>query len=123
MSIISKRFELVDEGPFSHYLGVEALYKDGSSDIYVSQRTYIDNVLRRFGWQNLKPSPTPFNDKVALPPPSDDTQASPDEVKAYQERIGVLIWLMTTTRPDIAYAANKLAQYAKNPSPAHHQAV
>jgi hypothetical protein len=37
----------------------------------------------------------------------------------YQQVIGSLLYLMLGTRPDIAYAVTKMAQFAANPSEEH----
>jgi len=39
-----------------------------------------------------------------------------DQIKHYQEMVGCLMWLATISRPDLAYAASKLAQHNANPS-------
>jgi hypothetical protein len=46
-------------------------------------------------------------------------QATPNQIKAYQRRVGSITYPAATIRPDIAYAASKLAEFMQNPSPAH----
>ena len=50
--------------------------------------------------------------------PLDDI-ASPDNVKAFQQQIGALMYLYTKTRPDLAYPICCLARYMANPGPTH----
>src|ERR1700741_1368506 len=45
--------------------------------------------------------------------------ASPEFRLQYQAIIGSLLYLMIGTRPDIAFAVTRLAQYAANPSKDH----
>lgn len=47
------------------------------------------------------------------------TQASPQEIYAYQQRIGSINFAAVITRPDIAQAAFKLSEYLTNPSQYH----
>ncbi|KAK4078062.1 hypothetical protein Purlil1_12083 [Purpureocillium lilacinum] len=48
-----------------------------------------------------------------------DGQASEDEIKMYQERIGSLMYVAVMTRPDIARTTAQLARFLTNPSPLH----
>lgn len=41
----------------------------------------------------------------------------------YSQAIGSLMYAMTSTRPDIAYAVGKLSRYTSNPSTQHWQAI
>lgn len=119
-NLLAKQFEITDNGKCTHFLGIDLHYMDSGS-IQLSQKGYIQKTLDRFGMTDSKPVATPFNAKEKLLPYDD--MASPDDVKLYQEMIGSLIWLMVSTRPDIAYTVSKLASYSSNPSPEHLTAV
>jgi len=41
----------------------------------------------------------------------------------YSRVIGCLMYAMTSTRPDIAYAVGRLSRYTSNPSTHHWQAI
>jgi hypothetical protein len=45
------------------------------------------------------------------------TPAYPELVRPYQERIGALMYLTTSTRPDIAYSTHQLAKVMARPTP------
>jgi hypothetical protein len=46
-------------------------------------------------------------------------QATTQQILAYQQRVDSLNFAAVITRPDIAHAASKLAQFLKNPTSAH----
>ena len=46
-------------------------------------------------------------------------EATPTEIKLYQQIIGSLLYVQIGTRPDISFAVSCLAQYASNPSQQH----
>ncbi|PIL36553.1 hypothetical protein GSI_00242 [Ganoderma sinense ZZ0214-1] len=48
-----------------------------------------------------------------------ERQATPELRSRYQKVIGSLLYLMLGTRPDLAFAVTKLAQYAANPTEDH----
>ena len=51
------------------------------------------------------------------------TQASPQEIHSYQMKVGYLNYAAMVTRPDIARATQKLAEFLTNPGPEHHDAA
>ncbi|CAI7914893.1 unnamed protein product, partial [Closterium sp. NIES-53] len=73
-------------------------------------------VLQRFGFRYSSPQSTPLPTGHSLSdPPSDEPveQSGP-----YPELVGCLIYLMTSTRPDLAYPLSILARYV---APGRHQ--
>ena len=52
-----------------------------------------------------------------------ETQATPQEVHAYQSRISLTTYTTSITRPDAARASNKLAEFLLNPSLAYLKAA
>ena len=46
-------------------------------------------------------------------------EATPNQTKGYQRRVGSATYPASTTRPDIAFSVSKLAKFLQNPSPAH----
>lgn len=63
---------------------------------------------------NAKPAPTPL--PTGWIPKLATDKASSKLLSKYQSIIGSLLYLMIGTRPDIAFAVTKLAQFAANPS-------
>ncbi|CAM8900416.1 unnamed protein product [Rhodiola kirilowii] len=56
---LSNNFEMKDFGEASFVIGVQ-IHRDHSKGILgLSQRTYIENILQRYGLQNCKPGDTP----------------------------------------------------------------
>ena len=66
---------------------------------------------------NAKSAPTPLPSNWV--PKVAEGKASPELLRSFQSIIGSLLYLMIDTRPDIAYAVIKLAQFAANPSQEH----
>ncbi|CAI7934568.1 unnamed protein product [Closterium sp. NIES-54] len=78
----------------------------------------VHQVLQRFGFHFSLPQPTPlFTGHSLSAPPSDETI---EPSGPYPELVGCLMYLMTCTRPDLAYPLNLLACYV---APGRHQKV
>ena len=87
--------------------------------IHLDQQDYLRTVLQHCGMENAKASLTPLLAGYVPLPLAKGTMASSELRSRYQTVIGSLLYLMLGTRPDIAFAVTKLAQYAANPSQDH----
>jgi hypothetical protein len=110
-----KKWECRDLGEAKEFLGMQ-IHRDGKT-ISLSQTKYLKQVLERFRMQNCKFAKTPL--PSGWRGTKNHEQASPDFRLRYQAIIGSLLYLMIGTRPDIAFAVTRLAQYAANPSQEH----
>ncbi|CAI7741581.1 unnamed protein product [Closterium sp. NIES-53] len=75
-------------------------------------------VLQRFGFQFSSPQPTRLSTSHSLSAPPSDESVEPSGL--YPELVGCLMYLMTCTRPDLAYPLNLLACYV---APGRHRKV
>src|SRR6267378_2865360 len=66
---------------------------------------------------DANPVGTPLNHNVQIKPNPDGNQGS--RSNSYVCLLGELQWIANVTRPDIAYAINKLTTYTTNPSLQH----
>ncbi|CAI7869176.1 unnamed protein product, partial [Closterium sp. NIES-53] len=66
-------------------------------------------VLQRFGFQFSSPQPTPLSTSHSLSAQPLDESVEPSG--PYPELVGCLMYLMTCTRPDLAYPLSLLARY------------
>ena len=110
-----KKWETRDLGEVTEFLRVR-IVREGQA-IHLDQCAYLQTVLQRCGMQNAKSATTPLPAGY-VPTPSTEV-ANPERRSRFQTVIGSLLYLMLGTRPDIAYAVTKLAQYAANPSKDH----
>ncbi|CAI7829206.1 unnamed protein product [Closterium sp. NIES-54] len=68
----------------------------------------VHQVLQRFGFQYSLPQPTPLPTGHSLSAPPSDESVEPSG--PYPELVGCLMYLMTCTRPDLAYPLSLLAR-------------
>ena len=85
--------------------------------IYLDQVVYLEKVLECFGMQNAKATKVPLVEGYN---PSENKGEIDPKIRAdYQSIIGLLLYLMLGTCPDICHAVTKLLQFAANPSQEH----
>jgi Reverse transcriptase (RNA-dependent DNA polymerase) len=109
------KWECRDLGEVKEFLCTRITQKE--KDIHLDQHDYLDKMLERFSMTNAKSVPTPLPSNWV--PQLDKGKASPELLRQYQSIIGSLLYLMIGTRPDIAFAVTKLAQFSANPSQEH----
>lgn len=81
----------------------------------LSQPSYTEAILKRFGMEACKPASTPMATNLQLQKSSEVEKLE----KPYRELIGCLTYLMVTTRPDISAAVSYFSQFQCNPSQEH----
>jgi hypothetical protein len=106
-------------GDLHYFLGTEVKkVKDG---ILLSQSKYAQDILARVGMLSCKPSVTPLSASEKLSKVSGQALRPEDSTK-YQSIVGALQYL-TLTRPDLAFAVNKVCQFLHMPTTEHWSAL
>jgi hypothetical protein len=118
-----ERFKMTDLGHISHYLGMSITRSNGR--ISPNQTAYLQAVLDRFGMSNSKTSPTPMDAGFpnAAMPSNESYKADTDTIYWYASVIGSLMYAMTMTRPDLAFALSVLSRYCSDPDSTHRNAA
>ncbi len=118
---LSKRFEMKDLGPAAVMLGVEISRDRRSRKLWITQREYTLEVLKRFRMEETRTISTPM-DKSALDLLNNLGEPAPERCP-YRQAIGSLIYLVSCTRPDLAFTVRRLSQYLEKPTKQHWTAV
>ena len=71
----------------------------------MSRSHYIEKVLKRFNNHDCKPVSTPFDVSLKL----EKNTGKPVSQLEYARDIGCLMYTLSCTRPDIAFAVGKLS--------------
>jgi hypothetical protein len=112
------KYEFKDLGDLKWFLGIRIVRDQEQSKVWLCQDSYIEKIARTFHLETGPRFDTPMATihNNLLP---NQNQATDQSIHAYQARIGSLIYAATNTRPDIARATNKLAEFLINPSTEH----
>ena len=105
ITLLSCRFSLKDLGVLTYFLSIEVL--PHLLDLIISQRRYIVDLLARTIITDARPISTPLSTTPILFVQSGTTLSDPSEFRTIAESLQYL----SITRPDIAYAVNKLSQF------------
>jgi hypothetical protein len=116
-ALLSK-YEFKDLGDLKWFLGIRIVRDLEQHKVWLCQDSYIEKIARTFHLETGPRFDTPMATihNNLLP---NQNQATDQSIHAYQARIGSLIYAAINTRPDIARATNKLAEFMMNPSTEH----
>ncbi len=112
---LEAEWELTDLGKPVKIVGIEI--ELGDHFVTISQRRYLENILRKEGMEKANPVGTPLDPGVTLEPNPDGNVG--DWSNSYARLIGELQFLANATRPDIAFTISRLSSYTANPTMQH----
>ncbi|CAI7880953.1 unnamed protein product [Closterium sp. NIES-53] len=108
-SELEKRHTCTDLGEVRSYLGLHITRDRAQHTNTLTESHMVHQVLQRFGFQFSSPQPTPLSTSHLLSAPPSDESVEPSG--PYPELVGCLMYVMSCTRPDLAYPLNLLAHY------------
>ncbi|GJZ70007.1 putative ribonuclease H-like domain-containing protein, partial [Tanacetum coccineum] len=104
-------------GELTFFLGLQV--KQKKDGIFISQDKYVEEILKKFGFTEVKTASTPIETQKPL---LKDDNGEEVDVHMYRSMIGSLMYL-TSSRPDIMFAVCACARYQVNPKVSHLHAV
>ncbi|CAI7921836.1 unnamed protein product [Closterium sp. NIES-54] len=117
-SELQNRHTCTDLGELRSYLGLQITRDRARRTITPTQSHMVQQVLQRFGFTYSSPQSTPLPTGHSLSAPPSDESVEPSG--PYIELVGCLMYVMTCTRPDLAYPLGLLARYV---APGRHRKV
>ncbi|KAM2738979.1 hypothetical protein EV2_033140 [Malus domestica] len=115
--MLNSSFDMKDLGQADVILGIQI--KRNSKGYVLTQSHYAETILRRFGQFDCKLATTPFDAGCKLEKNKGDAISQLE----YSQVIGSLMYLMNSTRPDLAYAVSRLSRYTSNLAQEHWDAL
>ncbi|KAL0360855.1 UNVERIFIED_CONTAM: Retrovirus-related Pol polyprotein from transposon TNT 1-94 [Sesamum radiatum] len=123
---LKKNFEMKDLGNAKKILGMSIERERKSSTIFLNQISYVKNILKKFSMENAKPTSAALAAHFQLckdQSPKIELEKEKMKKVPYSNAIGSVMYLMVSTRPDIAYAVSCLSRYMSNAGTLHWEAL
>ncbi|KAJ4818128.1 hypothetical protein LUZ62_030694 [Rhynchospora pubera] len=114
---LNSQFAIKDLGSLKFFLGIEV--HSISTGFLLTQTKYLKNILTRANMLLSKPTASPMVVHTSLSLHEGDPMDNPS---LYRTIVGALQYA-TITRPDIAFAVNKVSQFMHSPTNLHWEAV
>ncbi|GJS77318.1 putative ribonuclease H-like domain-containing protein [Tanacetum coccineum] len=106
--MMHKKFQMSSMGELTFFLGLQV--KQKNYGIFISQDKYVTEILKKFGFTDVKTASTPMETQNPLLKDEDGEEV---DVHMYRSMIGSLMYL-TSSRPDIMFAVCACARYQVN---------
>jgi hypothetical protein len=122
---IQIRFKMKVIGFPQSILGMKLEYNAKDKIIKLSNEKYIDQILSNHNMSNAHPTSTPELQELLGPEscPVMESERREMQLVPYRKLVGELLYLMNTSRPDIAHAVGTLARFMENPGKKHWNAA
>ncbi|GKE17525.1 putative ribonuclease H-like domain-containing protein, partial [Tanacetum coccineum] len=115
--MMHKKFQMSSMGELTFFFGLRVKQKEDG--IFISQDKYVTEILKKFGFTDVKTASTPMETQKPLLKDKDGEEV---DVHLYRSMIGSLMYL-TSSRPDIMFVACACGRYQVNPKVLHLHAV
>ena len=102
--MFNNKFDMKDLGVVDVILGIKI--SKTSYGLILSQSHYIEKILKKFKQNDSSPMRTPVDVNLHLSKNNGKSLSQQE----YAQAIGNLMYVMNSTRPDIAYAVSKLSR-------------
>ena len=117
---VSATFDVRDMGEVKDFIGMKVMRDRAAKTLTLSNPGHVIALLEAFGMSNSTPNKTPMVSGAKLAKTGENLL--PDGNR-YAELVGSLLYLSTTTRPDIAFAVGVLSRYMACPEEDHMRAA
>ncbi|GJW07518.1 putative ribonuclease H-like domain-containing protein [Tanacetum coccineum] len=115
--MMHKKFQMSSMGELTFFLGLQVKQKEDG--IFISQDKYVTEILKKFGFSDVKTASTPMETHKPL---LKDADGEDVDEHLYRSMIGSLIYL-TSSRPNIMFSVCACARFQVNPKISHLYAV
>ena len=116
-NMLNSRFDMKDMGLADVILGIKITRT--SEGLILNQSHYVDKILEKFNKDDSGIARTPLDTSFHL---AKNRGEGISQIE-YSRIIGSLMYLMSCTRPDIAYTVSKLSRFTSNLSADHWKAI
>jgi len=112
-------FEGTYDGTLHHCLGCEVTRDMDKGTTYLSQTHYAEEILRTYDFSNASPRLTPMQLNTRLNKEDCDKNPALDFHRCHRGIVSSLGYLVTMTRPDLAWAYSELSKCVQFPGKTH----
>ena len=120
------RFKTTNLGPVWWICGMRVYVAEDRKTIQLSHAQYVDSIITAAQAHHLSNLPVPMHPQLILHKgmaPQNDSERACMQQTPYRTIVGMLLYLMVSSRPDIAYAVGTCARFMDCYGPKHWEAV
>lgn len=113
---LAVKFRMKDMGQIKTYLGINIEYDCEKKIMTLDQKNYIESLAKRYEIENAKLYATPMEQNLKCEP----ALSVSNDIR-YRNLIGALLYISSSTRPDICYCVNYLSRFQNGYDQSHYK--
>eukprot|EP00961_Rhodomonas_salina_P279988 3782338-Rhodomonas_salina.2 len=117
------RFDGTDEGEVEQYLGCKVIFDREGGKVTLRQKVYAERVLRAYCMWGCTPVKTQLEPGTRLSKADLQQRVDPELQRRYRGMVGHISFLVSCTRPDLAFAYAELSKFVAYPGVKHMRAA
>jgi hypothetical protein len=124
--LLKSEFEMKDIGVATKILGINILRDRGKGKLMLHQEDYINKIIEKFSMKDSKVVSQPITNQYLMSKSMcPKTKLEQEEMAnvPYSNAVGSIMYLMVSTRPDLAYAISVLSRFMSSPGKEHWKAM
>ena len=124
--ILKSEFDMMDLGNTRRILGMKIVRNRKDRTLFLSQKDYLEKVLKRFSMENSKHVSIPLvgHFKLSMTQfPQSEVEMKEMNFVPYANVIGSLMYAMVCSQPDIAHSVSILSRFMANSGKEHWNGV
>ena len=118
--LVQGRFKSRILGVPSYFLGMNVHCDQKQRVVVLSQHTYIEAIVKRYGLRTTLPRTLPMDPGMML---TNEIGIEDYWCPEYGSLVGALLFLAVCTRPDISFAVGVLSKFVSKPQKQHWEAA
>lgn len=121
---LQKEYQMNVLGELKWFLGIYVLRDRRDRKLWLSQEAFIEKIANQYEIDLTGRLPdTPMAEAELLPSTQPLQKVERALVLQYQRKMGSILYAAITTRPDVSFAAARLARFSANPGREHQEAI
>ena len=124
--LLFSHFDIKDLGEASYVLGIQILHDRSSGFLRLSQKTYIERIMKKFNMQSCSSGKAQIvkGDRFSKGQcPQNDIERDKMKAVPYSSVVGSLMYAQVRTHPNIAFANRVLGRYLSDLDQSHWKAT
>lgn len=117
--VLMSSFSSRDLGEPKTFLNMSIMCDPAAGIITLSQEHAIKELLQQYGQADAKPKAVPISAGAVLKRAGDDSDLLDTQRFPFNALVGSLLYLASTTRPDLSFAVGALARHMAKPTAEH----
>ena len=110
-NILNQNFKMKDLGGIKNFLGMLITQNLSENKITINQTLFVKNILKNFNMENSKPCNTPMEVNFKHDTLKREKSENQEIENKCRRAIGVLMYAMLCSRPDLCIAISILSRY------------